>query len=107
MVRRGSRNPCYGGSGSEQKEAPGFCGLPKFPASADTGAHDRGRYGIASVLRAIGLFFDRVKRECDRDGFRRGAGVFAGFRVVPVLEVKSVFMVPSLVGLVPVSGGFC
>jgi hypothetical protein len=32
-----------------------------------------------------------VKRECDRDGFRRGIGLFAGFRVVLVLEVKSVF----------------
>jgi hypothetical protein len=46
---------------------------------------------FAASSRAVGLFFDRVKRECDRDGFRRGAGMFAGFRVVLVLEVKSVF----------------
>jgi hypothetical protein len=41
--------------------------------------HIGGRYGIAVGLVAVGRFFDRVKRECDRDGFRRGPGMFAGF----------------------------
>ena len=40
------------------------------------------------VFLAIGGFFDSVKRECDRDGCRRGAGMVAGSRVVSVLEVE-------------------
>ena len=40
------------------------------------------------VILAIGGFFDSVKRECDRDGCRRGAGCLPGTVWCLSLEVE-------------------
>ena len=62
-------------------------GSEPSPADALTSISDA---IVEDSLRAacvvVGGFFDSVKRECDRDGCRRGAGWFAGFRVVSVFR---------------------
>lgn len=73
--------------------SPGEVGPPAAVAPHGAAKADRsGKHEFAGGRNAIGVFFDRVKRECDRDGCRRGTGAIAGSVWCLSLEVKSVFM---------------